>query len=54
MCKKYFASRKAKHCVGDFLLDVFDGLPVLDDAFRETYRKVDVRYCIVRKMRAIQ
>lgn len=36
----------------EVLLGVFDGLPGLDDAFRETYPKADVQHCIVHKVRA--
>nr|WP_274520411.1 transposase [Paenibacillus beijingensis] len=42
------ASRGAK----EVLLGVFDGLPGLDEAFRETYPKADVQHCIVHKVRA--
>lgn len=38
--------------VQEVLLGVFDGLPGLDDAFRETYPKADVQHCIVHKVRA--
>ncbi|QCT02749.1 transposase mutator type [Paenibacillus algicola] len=38
--------------VEEVLLGVFDGLPGLDDAFRETYPKADVQHCIVHKVRA--
>ncbi|MGO4370368.1 IS256 family transposase [Paenibacillus sp. 2TAB19] len=41
-------SRGAK----EVLLGVFDGLPGLDEAFRETYPKADVQHCIVHKVRA--
>jgi transposase-like protein len=36
----------------EVLLGVFDGLPGLDDAFREAYPKADVQHCIVHKMRS--
>lgn len=36
----------------EVLLGVFDGLPGLDEAFRETYPKADVQHCIVHKVRA--
>jgi transposase-like protein len=36
----------------EVLLGVFDGLPGLDDAFREIYPKADVQHCIVHKVRA--
>lgn len=36
----------------EVLLGVFDGLPGLDDAFRETYPKAEVQHCIVHKVRA--
>ncbi len=36
----------------EVLLGVFDGLPGLDDAFRETYPKADVQHCVVHKVRA--
>ncbi|MEF3304713.1 IS256 family transposase [Paenibacillus sp. GYB003] len=36
----------------EVLLGVFDGLPGLDDAFRETYPKADVQHCIVHKVRS--
>ncbi|MGO4540332.1 IS256 family transposase, partial [Paenibacillus sp. 2TAB19] len=41
-------SRGAK----EVLLGVFDGLPGLDEAFRETYPKADVQHCIVHKVRS--
>ncbi|MFM9282477.1 IS256 family transposase [Paenibacillus jiagnxiensis] len=34
------------------LLGVFDGLPGLDNAFREVYPKADVQHCVVHKVRA--
>lgn len=37
--------------VQEVLLGVFDGLPGLDDAFREVYPKADVQHCIVHKVR---
>lgn len=36
----------------EVLLGVFDGLPGLDAAFRETYPKADVQHCIVHKVRS--
>ncbi|MFF2091417.1 IS256 family transposase [Paenibacillus sp. NPDC058174] len=36
----------------EVLLGVFDGLPGLEDAFREIYPKADVQHCIVHKVRA--
>ncbi|MDQ0194360.1 IS256 family transposase [Paenibacillus wynnii] len=36
----------------EVLLGVFDGLPGLDTAFRETYPKADVQHCIVHKVRS--
>ncbi len=36
----------------EVLLGVFDGLPGLDDAFRETYPRADVQHCVVHKVRA--
>lgn len=36
----------------EVLLGVFDGLPGLGEAFRETYPKADVQHCIVHKVRA--
>jgi transposase-like protein len=36
----------------DVLLGVFDGLPGLEEAFREIYPKADVQHCIVHKVRA--
>ncbi|MNC21668.1 Transposase, Mutator family [compost metagenome] len=38
--------------VHEVLLGIFDGLPGLDTAFRETYPKADVQHCIVHKIRA--
>ncbi|MNC34292.1 Transposase, Mutator family [compost metagenome] len=38
--------------VQEVLLGVFDGLPGLDAAFRETYPKADVLHCIVHKVRS--
>ncbi|NRF96342.1 transposase, partial [Paenibacillus frigoriresistens] len=38
--------------VQEVLLGVFDGLPGLDDAFREVYPKADVQHCIVHKVRS--
>lgn len=35
----------------EVLLGVFDGLPGLEEAFRETYPKADVQHCIVHKVR---
>lgn len=35
----------------EVLLGVFDGLPGLEEAFRETYPKADVQHCVVHKMR---
>lgn len=35
----------------EVLLGVFDGLPGLEEAFRETYPKADVQHCITHKMR---
>ncbi|WP_337099900.1 IS256 family transposase [Paenibacillus sp. YIM B09110] len=37
--------------VQEVLLGVFDGLPGLEEAFRETYPKADVQHCIVHKVR---
>ncbi|WP_145410815.1 IS256 family transposase [Paenibacillus xylanexedens] len=36
----------------DVLLGAFDGLPGLEEAFREIYPKADVQHCIVHKVRA--
>lgn len=36
----------------EVLVGVFDGLPGLDDAFREVYPKADVQHCIVHKVRS--
>ncbi|BFH64774.1 IS256 family transposase [Paenibacillus azoreducens] len=36
----------------EVLLGVFDGLPGLDDAFRETYPQADVQHCVVHKVRS--
>jgi len=36
----------------DVLLGVFDGLPGLEEAFREIYPKADVQHCVVHKVRA--
>lgn len=36
----------------EVLLGVFDGLPGLDAAFKETYPQADVQHCIVHKVRA--
>lgn len=36
----------------EVLLGVFDGLPGLDDAFRETFPQADVQHCVVHKVRA--
>jgi putative transposase len=33
------------------ILGDFDGLPGLEEAFKETYPKADVQYCITHKMR---
>lgn len=41
-----------KRGVQEVLLGVFDGLPGLDDAFREAYPKADVQHCIVHKVRS--
>lgn len=41
-----------KRGVQEVLVGVFDGLPGLDHAFRETYPKADVQHCIVHKVRA--
>lgn len=38
--------------IQEVLLGVFDGLPGLDDAFREIYPEADVQHCIVHKVRA--
>lgn len=38
--------------VQEVLLGVFDGLPGLEEAFRETYPKADVQHCIVHMVRA--
>lgn len=35
----------------EVLLGVFDGLPGLEEAFRETYPKADVQHCVTHKMR---
>lgn len=35
----------------EVLLGVFDGLPGLETAFKETYPKADVQHCVVHKMR---
>ena len=34
------------------LLGVFDGLPGLEEAFREVYPKADVQHCVVHKVRS--
>jgi len=36
----------------EVLLGVFDGLPGLEDAFREVYPKADVQHCVVHKVRS--
>lgn len=36
----------------EVLLGVFDSLPGLEEAFRETYPKADVQHCITHKMRS--
>lgn len=36
----------------DVLLGVFDGLPGLEEAFREIYPMADVQHCVVHKVRA--
>lgn len=36
----------------EVLLGIFDGLPGLDAAFKETYPKADVQHCIVHKVRS--
>lgn len=36
----------------EVLLGVFDGLPGLEEAFKETYPKADVQHCITHKMRS--
>jgi putative transposase len=36
----------------DVLLGVFDGLPGLEDAFRDIYPKADVQHCVVHKVRS--
>jgi putative transposase len=36
----------------EVLLGVFDGLPGLEDAFREVYPKADVQHCMVHKVRS--
>jgi transposase-like protein len=36
----------------DVLLGAFDGLPGLEEAFREIYPKADVQHCVVHKIRA--
>lgn len=36
----------------EVLVGVFDGLPGLGDAFKETYPKADVQHCMVHKVRA--
>ncbi|MDI4643353.1 IS256 family transposase [Cohnella hashimotonis] len=36
----------------DVLVGVFDGLPGLEEAFREMYPKADVQHCVVHKVRA--
>jgi putative transposase len=38
--------------VREVLLGVFDGLPGLEDAFREAFPKADVQHCIVHKVRS--
>jgi transposase-like protein len=36
----------------EVLLGVFDGLPGLEEAFKETYPKADVQHCVVHKVRS--
>ncbi|MWC31401.1 IS256 family transposase [Paenibacillus sp. MMS18-CY102] len=36
----------------DVLLGIFDGLPGLEEAFREIYPMADVQHCVVHKVRA--
>jgi putative transposase len=36
----------------EVLLGVFDGLPGLDAAFKETYPQADVQHCVVHKVRS--
>ncbi|TVY09505.1 IS256 family transposase, partial [Paenibacillus cremeus] len=36
----------------EVLLGVFDGLPGLEDAFRDVYSKADVQHCVVHKVRS--
>lgn len=38
--------------IEEVLLGVFDGLPGLENAFREAYPKADVQHCIVHKVRS--
>ncbi|MCR2808077.1 IS256 family transposase [Paenibacillus soyae] len=38
--------------VQEVLLGVFDGLPGLENAFKEVYPKADVQHCVVHKVRA--
>jgi putative transposase len=38
--------------VEEVLVGVFDGLPGLEDAFKEVYPKADVQHCIVHKVRS--
>jgi putative transposase len=38
--------------VREVLLGVFDGLPGLEEAFREVYPKADVQHCVVHKVRS--
>ncbi|QQE77275.1 IS256 family transposase [Alicyclobacillus sp. SO9] len=38
--------------VHEVLLGVFDGLPGLEEAFREIYSKADVQHCVVHKVRS--
>lgn len=38
--------------VQEVLLGVFDGLPGLEDAFREMYPQADVQHCVVHKVRS--
>ncbi|MBW7477829.1 IS256 family transposase, partial [Paenibacillus oenotherae] len=38
--------------VHEVLLGVFDGLPGLEDAFKEMYPRADVQHCIVHKVRS--
>jgi putative transposase len=40
-----------KRDVKEVLLGVFDGLPGLEEAFKEVYPKADVQRCVVHKVR---